>query len=70
MDRMSPTDIHIGTSVTFRHTNLDRVPRSGALTVWIVRFNGVRPASPVNNLAEKSAARGCSRGRRRGQAKR
>nr|AAT38742.2 'chromo' domain containing protein [Solanum demissum] len=64
--------------VTFRHTNLDRVPHSGTYMgsgvtsgtlTWIgyhmvnTRFNGVRPVAPVNTPAEESVAKGCDRGR-------
>uniref|UniRef100_M1DQB6 'chromo' domain containing protein n=1 Tax=Solanum tuberosum TaxID=4113 RepID=M1DQB6_SOLTU len=62
--------------VTFRHTNLDQVPYSGAYmgsgvtfgTLTWIGLNDVRPVAPVNEPTEESATRGRSQGRSRGRA--
>lgn len=47
---MSPTDIHIGTGVTIRHTNLERVSGSNAITVWLCFHERAIDLSYVSNI--------------------
>uniref|UniRef100_M1DXF2 'chromo' domain containing protein n=1 Tax=Solanum tuberosum TaxID=4113 RepID=M1DXF2_SOLTU len=78
-DRLPRTGINIGTGVTIRHANLERVPRilqaaidrpgledqksSSSSRIVNTRFNGVRPVVPVNAPAEESTTRGRGRGK-------
>uniref|UniRef100_M1DVW8 'chromo' domain containing protein n=1 Tax=Solanum tuberosum TaxID=4113 RepID=M1DVW8_SOLTU len=65
LDRLPSFDIIMGSVSTFWHNHC-----IGYHVLMVnTRFNGVRPVSPVNAPAEKSAARGRGRGRGRGRAK-